>query len=151
DGYLILALGIFGEECVRLDAGLAHRRNQHLAKNPLPPPRVETVGRSGHVLDAGVDELMLERREELQASRLFERFQAPAQKIPRAAFPRSSVRMPDVAEIEMLWRAVIVEVDMHVGRWIGDEDQIAGRTERRVADRPECGDHGVGWNPADAA
>ena len=40
----------------------AHRRHQHFAEDALPPLGIEAVGRARQLLDAGIDELVLEGR-----------------------------------------------------------------------------------------
>jgi hypothetical protein len=70
---------------------------------------------SGPVLDAGIDELLLEGGDEVQAARLFQRLDGAAQELARAALPGRAVGVADVAEEEMLRRRAIAEIDPHLG------------------------------------
>ena len=151
DSHLVLARAVFGQEGIRLDPRPAHRGDQHLAEDALPPIGVEAIGRARQLLDAGIDELVLEGGVELQAGRLLRAPPSRGAGTRAGSIPRRAVGLADVAQEKMLGRAAVAEIDVHLGRRIRHEDQVAGRAEGRVGDRPERRDHRVGRHPADAA
>src|SRR6516162_2497755 len=115
DGYLELARTVFGEKRVRNDPGGAQCSREGLAKAILAAEGAEGVGVTGLVGQAGVEEFLLEGRNEPQAGRLVQRLDRAAQKVPWAAFPWASVGIADVAQEEMLDRRAIGEIDPHLG------------------------------------
>ena len=149
-GDLILPGAIFRQEGIRDHPGLAQRRGEGLAEDSLAAIGIEAVGRPRQLLHPGIDELLLEGREEAKAGDLLQRRQAATQEIARAAGPGRAVGLADIAEIEMLRRALVVIAHPDLGLRIGHQDQIAGGPEGRVADDAEAGDHAVGRNPAHA-
>jgi len=102
------------------------------------------------VLDAGVDEFLLEDAVELQPGDVLQGRKGAAQEVARAAFPRYAGGGSDVAQEKMLGRRAVLAIHLELGRRIGDEDQVAGRAKGRVGDRSERRDHRVGGHPADA-
>jgi len=68
-----LARAIFGEEGVRFGACGADRRRQHLAEHALTPEGAEAVGMARQILDAGIDKLLLEGRQQMETACLFQR------------------------------------------------------------------------------
>ncbi len=102
------------------------------------------------ILDARVDELLLEGRLQIEAARLLQRGDRTAQELAHAAFPRSTVRFANIAEEEVLRCGAVAEIHMHLSRRIRHDHEIAGGAERRVEDRTEAGLHQIGMGPADA-
>ena len=99
---LVLPAAIFGQEAVGGEARGAQRRHVGFAEDPLAAVGVERIGRAGPVLDAGIDKLLLERRQERKTCGLVERGEGAAQEIARAAFPERTLGGQDVAEVEAL-------------------------------------------------
>ena len=148
--HLELPRAVLGKKRIRRDAGGAHRRNETLAERPLAAKRIQTVRVAVAMLVAGVDELLLERRDQLQAGRRIHRLDGAAQELARAALPRRPISVADVTQKEMLGRGIVREVHAHLRRRIGHDHQITAGAERRVEDRPERGLHQVGMRPANA-
>ena len=150
NGHLVLARAIFGKEGVGLGVRRTDRRDEHLAERALAPERAQTIGVARQVLDAGIDELLLEGGEQMETACLFQRGGSAAQERAHTALPRAAVSVADIAEEEMLRGRAVAEVHMHFGGRIRHDHEVAARSERRVEDRPEAGLHQVGVSPADA-
>ena len=92
---------------------------------------------AGAILDAGIDELLLEGGDEVKPARRVERGDGAAQELARAALPRAAVGVADIAEDEMLRRRAVGEIDARLGAHVWHHHEIAAGAERRVEDRPE--------------
>jgi hypothetical protein len=149
-GDLILPGAIFRQEGIGDHAGLAKSGGEGLAEDSLAAIGIQAVGRTRQLFHPGIDELLLEGREQAITRDLLQRRQTAAQEIARAAGPGRAVGLADIAEIEMLRRAFVVIAHPDLGLRIGHQDQIAGGPEGRIADGAEAGDHAVGRNPAHA-
>jgi hypothetical protein len=96
DGDLKLARAIFGEETVRREPGGAERGDEALAEQALAAECAKTVSVARPILQAGIDEFLLEGGDQLEPARLAEGSGAPAQKFARAAFPGAAVGVADI-------------------------------------------------------
>ena len=150
DGQLVLARAIFRQEGVRLEPCSAKRGDDAFAELALPPPGAEAVSMAGTLLHPGIDELLLEGGDEVQPARGIERGDGAAQELARAAFPRGTVGVADVAEKEVLDRRAVVEIDAHLGGHIRHHHEIAAGAEWRIENDPERVLHQIGVGPADA-
>ena len=102
------------------------------------------------ILDAGIDELLLEGGDEMKPARRIERGDGAAQELARAALPRAAVGVADIAEDEMLRRGAVGEIDTRLGAHVWHHHEVAAGAERRIEDRPEGRLHQIGVGPADA-
>ena len=73
----------------------------------------ERVRIAGPFLDAGIDELLLERRDEVQPILRGQGRAGAAEEVARAAFPGRAVGVADVAQAELFQRRPVGEVDAH--------------------------------------
>ncbi len=101
------------------------------------------------VLDAGVDELLLESGDQSQSRRGFECGERATQELARAAFPWRAVGVAQVAEKEMFRCGTVGEIDTYLGGGVGHDHQVAAGAERGIEDRSESGLHQVGVRPTD--
>ena len=111
----ILPRAIFGQEGIRLQPGGAERGDHAFAEPALPPPSAEAIGMAGAILDAGIDELLLEGGDEVKPARRVERGDGAAQELARAALPRAAIGVADVAKDEMLRHRTVGEIDARLG------------------------------------
>ena len=88
DRDLVLPRPVFRQKAVRREAGGAQRRHVRLAEHALTTMRVERIGRAGPIVDAGIDEFLLEPGEDRQAGGVAQRGDGAAQKPARTALPR---------------------------------------------------------------
>src|SRR5204863_7418968 len=102
--------------------------------------RISIAGALGY---AGIEEFLLESRQELQARYVVEFLDRAAQEIPRTAFPRAAVGIADVTQEEVLDRRSVGEIDAHLDRGVGHDHEVPGGAERRVPDRPERRHHQI--------
>ncbi len=124
DRHLVLPRAVFRQEAVGGEPSVAQRRHVMLGEQALAAIGVERIGRAGAGLDAGVDEFLLEGGEYGEAALpvdLLQPEQGAAQKMPRAAFPMLLVGRHDIAEIEPLGGAELVELDLDLGGAVGDQ------------------------------
>jgi hypothetical protein len=121
----------------------AQRADQALAENPLAAEGIERIGRTRPVLDAGIDEFLLEDGFDHEAGLGLKRRQRAAQEIPRAAGPGRAVQLLQVGEVEMLGRA-LVEGHLHGGFRVRHHHEVARGAEGGRQDRAEGRDHDVG-------
>ena len=150
DRHLILARAILGEKTVGLGARGADRRGQHLAEDPLAAKGAQAVSMTRQILDAGIDKLLFERGDQVEPAHLCQRSGRATQKRAHAAFPRAAIRIADVAEKEVLRRAIVAEIHVHFGGWVRHDHEVAAGAEWRVENLPEAGLHQIGVGPADS-
>ena len=136
-GHLELARAVLGEKGIGDHPGRPQRRDETLAKGALAAKGAEGVGVARTVRRPGVDEFLLECRDQAEARDLFELSDCAAQEIAGAAFPNATVGIADVAQKEMLDRRAVGKIDPHFDGGVGHDHEIPGGAERRVPDRPE--------------
>ena len=150
DGHLELPGAVFRQERIGREARRPQRGDKAGAERSLPAERVQAIGVAGAVLIAGIDELLLERRDQAPAAGILERADGTPQELARAALPGRAIGIADIAEEEMFRCGAVGEVDTHLRRRIGHDHQVAGGSEGRIEHGAECGLHQVGVCPAHA-
>ena len=120
-------------------------------KTPWRPTRAEAIGVARPILDAGIDEFLLEGGDQLEPARLVPGLATARRRNSRG---QHSQGLPSVLRMsprkKCSRRRAVAEIDIHLGARIGHDHEIAAGAERRIEDRPEAGLHQIGVGPADA-
>ena len=116
DGEFVLALAVFGQEGIGLEPSGAKRGDKTSAEAALGAPGAETIGMAGTILNAGIDELLLEGGNEVKPARRIERCDSAARELARAALPRATIGVADIAEDEMLRNRAVGKIDARLRR-----------------------------------
>ena len=129
----------------------AHRPEQPLAKSALGAKPGERVGLATRTCTVPKLELVLESADERQTGDPFEPGERRLQQRTCAIVPWRAVGVSDVADDELLGSRLVAERNTSARCGVGDQHEIAKRTEWAFGDRVEAGDLDIGRRPADAA
>ena len=147
---LELVRGVLGHEPLRLRAGLHERAHRPAREAPCASLGLERERQCRRSLVEQL-ELVLEARQHAQAELVLELLDRLAQERARAALPRPSVGLGDIAQHEVERVDVPLAADAHAHARIGQQAQVAGRAERvGLGQRAERRERVVGRHPADA-
>ena len=149
-GHLELARGVLGKEGVGFDPGPSASPPASVPPNgPCRRSALQRVGRRRALRRAGIDQLLLEGGEQVQAELRPERRKRTREEAARTTLPGCCLRAEEVAEQQVdVGRAG--HRDARLRRRVRHQHQVASRAERRVVDWSERRQHQVAVGDADA-